>query len=76
MAVHDLNIAAAYADRIAILHEGRIVSNGEPADVLTENAIAEGFGAHVAVRLDEVTGKVTVIPRPSNAQAMLEWDRF
>jgi len=76
MAVHDLNIAAAYADRIAVLHEGRIVADGAPTEVLTETAIAEAFGAQVAVRLDEMTGKVAVIPRPGSSQAELERNRF
>lgn len=76
VAVHDLNIAAAYADRIAILHQGTIVADGLPAEVLTETAIAEAFGAQVAVRLDEETGKITVIPRPWSSQAELKWDRF
>jgi len=76
MAVHDLNIAAAYANRIAILREGRIVADGEPADILTEASIAEAFGAQVAVRHDPETGKVTVVPRPSSSQAELEWDRW
>ena len=66
IAVHDLNIAAAYADRIAILHRGRIAADGPPVDVLTETAIAEAFGAQAAVRHDDETGKVTVIPRPHN----------
>jgi iron complex transport system ATP-binding protein len=76
MAVHDLNIAAAYADRITILHEGRIVADGAPVNVLTEDAIAAAFGAQVAVRLDEETGKITVIPRPWSSQPEPVWDRF
>lgn len=76
MAVHDLNIAAAYAERIAILHQGKIVADGAPSEVLTETAIAEAFGARVTVRLDEETEKVIVVPHPNSSQATVEWDRF
>jgi iron complex transport system ATP-binding protein len=32
--VHDLNLAAAYADRVVLMHEARIVAEGHPAEVL------------------------------------------
>jgi len=64
MAVHDLNIAAAYAGRIAVLSHGRITADGLPGDVLTEPKIAEAFGARVSVKRDPETGNITVIPRP------------
>ena len=67
VAVHDLNTAAAYATRMAILQDGRIAADGDPADVLTESAIAEAFGARVSIRFDPDTGHVTVIPRPTHA---------
>ena len=44
IAIHDINIAAKYADRILLLHEGKIVSNGPPSDVLTSENIAAVFG--------------------------------
>ena len=65
VAVHDLNTAAAYAHRIALLQDGRIAADGSPADVLTETAIADAFHARVSVRRDPDTGHVTVIPRPT-----------
>jgi len=40
----DGNIAAKYADRILLLHEGEIVSNGSPSEVLTSENIASVFG--------------------------------
>lgn len=44
VAIHDINIAAKYADRILLLHEGEIVSNGSPSEVLTSENIASVFG--------------------------------
>jgi len=46
---HDLNLAAAYADRIILLHQGRIHTTGSPADVLRGDIIAEVFQVHVAL---------------------------
>jgi iron complex transport system ATP-binding protein len=55
--VHDLSLAARYADRVLILEKGRIVAEGKPADTLTPDRIARFFG----VEADMVTlGGATV----------------
>ena len=41
--VHDLNLAARFADQIVLLNEGRVVANGTPADVLTAERIQAVF---------------------------------
>jgi iron complex transport system ATP-binding protein len=47
--LHDLNLAAAFAPRVAILDEGRVVADGPPAEVLTPDLVRRVFG----VRVDE-----------------------
>jgi heme transport system ATP-binding protein len=42
--VHDLNLAARFADQILVLSGGRVVANGTPAEVLTTKRIEEVFG--------------------------------
>ncbi|SEQ61569.1 iron complex transport system ATP-binding protein [Devosia sp. YR412] len=42
--LHDFTQASLFADRVAVMHEGRMVQIGKPADVLTEDVIAEVFG--------------------------------
>ncbi|WP_053751021.1 ABC transporter ATP-binding protein [Streptomyces sp. MMG1533] len=49
VALHDLNLAAMYCDRVVVLHTGRVVAGGAPGDVLTERLIAEVYGVRAAV---------------------------
>lgn len=45
--VHDLALAARYADRVLILEKGRIVADGKPEEALTPERIANIFGVEV-----------------------------
>ncbi len=47
--LHDLNLAACYADRVAILLDGRIVTCGAPREVLTPSIIMTAFGVDVVI---------------------------
>ncbi|HJR94453.1 MAG TPA: ABC transporter ATP-binding protein [Gaiellaceae bacterium] len=59
-AMHDLTLAAQYADRMVLLDAGRVVADGLPADVLTEALIAEHYGA--SIELVRVKGRLAVVP--------------
>ena len=59
-AMHDLTLAAHYADRVLLLDEGRVVADGVPGDVLTEHALHEHYGARVRVVV--VDGALAVLP--------------
>ena len=48
-AMHDLTLAALYADRLLLLDRGRLVAGGGAAEVLTEALIREHYDADVAV---------------------------
>jgi iron complex transport system ATP-binding protein len=48
-AVHDLQLAALYCDRVALLHSGQIISQGAPEDVLTESLLLQAFGQRVVL---------------------------
>ena len=48
-AMHDLTLAAQYADELVLMNRGRVVSTGPPAEVLTERAIASHYDAEVTV---------------------------
>jgi iron complex transport system ATP-binding protein len=62
-AMHDLTLAAQYADRMVLLDAGRVVADGSPADVLTEAAIAQHYGASIDVI--PVGDRLAVVPRRS-----------
>ena len=47
--LHDLNAAARFADRLAMMHEGRMVGSGIPADILCPAVLQPAFAVTVAV---------------------------
>ena len=47
--LHDLNLAALWADRILLLHKGRLVAQGSPQQVIQTPVIAQWYGADVQV---------------------------
>jgi iron complex transport system ATP-binding protein len=49
LALHDLNLAAQYADRVALLSNGTIAAIGTPEDVLTEANLSPAYGLRIAV---------------------------
>jgi iron complex transport system ATP-binding protein len=60
-AMHDLSLAGQYADRLLLLDRGRIVADGSPDEVLTEDVIAACY--HAEVRILRDGGNVFVLPR-------------
>lgn len=60
--LHDLNQAARYADHLVAMKQGRIVAEGAPADVVTEDLVREVFGLDCVVVPDPVTGSPLVVP--------------
>ncbi|MFD8217936.1 ABC transporter ATP-binding protein [Streptomyces sp. NPDC059697] len=57
VALHDLNLAAMYCDRIVVLGQGRVVACGAPAKTLTEALIADVYGVRATVTVtSEGTG--------------------
>jgi len=61
--LHDVNLAARYCDRIALLNQGRLEAIGRPKEVLTQELIQSVYGVEVAVRKDPFSETVYVMPR-------------
>lgn len=63
-AMHDLTLAAQYADRMLLLDAGRVAAEGAPPEVLTEPLIARHYDARIQVV--SVDGRIAVVPsRPA-----------
>ena len=60
--VHDLTLAAAYCDRVALLHEGRLAGLGPPREVLTEAQVQHVYGPLVTMITHPRTGLPVIIP--------------
>jgi iron complex transport system ATP-binding protein len=60
--LHDLNHAARYATHLIAMKDGRIVAEGPPADIVTEELVHEVFGLACRVVADPVTGTPMVVP--------------
>ena len=59
-AIHDLNLAARYCDRMVLLSEGRVLAEGTPEDVLVQDTMRRAFGVDASVYRDPVTGALAV----------------
>ncbi len=49
VALHDLNQAAAFSDEIAVMHEGHLVAQGRPANILTVALIRDVFAVEARI---------------------------
>lgn len=59
-AIHDLNIAAMYCDKIYVLKDGRIVSYGTPKEVLTKELIKEVYEVDAIVNEDKENNMINI----------------
>jgi iron complex transport system ATP-binding protein len=62
MVLHDLNLAARYADRLVALAAGRLHAAGTPEEVMTEETVRTVYGMDSRVIEDPVSGKPLVLP--------------
>ncbi len=65
-AIHDLNMAALYCDRIYILKDGMIVLHGTPEEILTPENIFNIYGVRSSVEKHPVTGKMSITYLPAD----------
>lgn len=65
--LHDLNAAARFADRLAVMREGRMVAEGSPAAVLRADTLGAVYGLRVAV-LDGPDGRPVIVPMPGEPE--------
>ncbi|WP_088743364.1 ABC transporter ATP-binding protein [Cobetia sp. QF-1] len=62
MVLHELNLAARYADVLIAMSDGQIHASGPPEQVLTREMVKEVFGLESHITPDPVTGKPMMVP--------------
>jgi iron complex transport system ATP-binding protein len=62
MVLHDLNLAARYADHLVALADGRVHAAGTPTEVLTEDCVRAVFGLDSTVIVDPTSGAPLMLP--------------
>ncbi|MBA2712791.1 MAG: ABC transporter ATP-binding protein [Rubrobacteraceae bacterium] len=70
-ALHDLNLAALFCDRLHVLHGGEIFASGSPEEVLTPRLIREVYGVASEVDIHPATGKPHVVFVPEGLRLRL-----
>jgi iron complex transport system ATP-binding protein len=69
--LHDLNLAALYCDRLALLKNGRLFCCGTPEEVLTYTNVKAVYETEVYIGLNDVTGKVHILPLDADTRRRL-----
>ena len=62
MVLHDLNLAARYADTLVAMAAGRLHVSGSPEEVLTEDTVRHVFGLECRIVTDPTSGRPTMLP--------------
>ena len=71
MVLHELALAARYADHLVVMAGGRIFRAGPPAEVLDADCVQEAFGLRARVVPDPVTGTPLVVPEVREGKVRL-----
>ncbi|NML76669.1 ABC transporter ATP-binding protein [Rhizobium sp. S-51] len=62
MVLHDLNLAARYADHLVAMAQGRLHASGRPEDILTAENVRDVFGLESRIIADPTSGKPIMLP--------------
>ncbi|WP_349899342.1 ABC transporter ATP-binding protein [Parafrigoribacterium soli] len=62
MVLHDLNLAARYADQLVLMASGEVIASGAPSEVITADLVKQAFGLDARVIPDPVAGSPMVVP--------------
>ena len=62
MVLHDINLAARYADHLVMMAAGRVIAAGPPGEVISAESVHAAFGLAARVVEDPVSGTPMVIP--------------
>ncbi|BAE82794.1 ABC transporter ATP-binding protein [Desulfitobacterium hafniense] len=63
MVLHDINLSARYADYIFAVHQGNLIAQGAPGEIITADLMQQVFGLDCVVARDPVSGSPFIVPR-------------
>jgi iron complex transport system ATP-binding protein len=67
VALHNLNTAAAFCDRLVLLNHGKLIAVDTPDKVITPTTIAELYDQPILVAPHPISGTITVLPKRLNS---------
>jgi len=67
MVVHELDLADRYCSRILLLGQGKLLANGTPAEVFTEELLSYAYGTDIAVERSANSGKLELFTRVNDS---------
>lgn len=68
VALHDLNLAAQYCDRLVLINNGRIHAAGKPGEVINTDNIMHVYGAGSYIYIHPLSGLPTVLPNAGSSR--------
>lgn len=71
-ALHDLNLASQYCDRLVLVNNGRVHAQGTPSEVIIPQNIKEVYGAAGCVYTHPANGLPAVLINPGNGQVLTQ----
>ena len=63
MVLHDINLAARYADYLFAVRQGELIAHGAPREILTRELVKDVFGLDAVIITDPVSGAPLVLPK-------------
>ena len=63
MILHDVNLSARYADYLFALCRGKLITEGKPADVITEELMQKVYQLNCIVMKDPLSGATLIVPK-------------
>jgi iron complex transport system ATP-binding protein len=68
LALHDLNLAVQYCDRLVLIENGRVHAEGTPSEVIKEDNVRQVYGAGSYISTHPLTGLPAVLPNAGSSR--------